>query len=977
MKTAYAALLLAFVFLNDGGLAPGQDMEGRSVQDILTKLQDRKTNAAAKVELVKGLAELGPAADPAIDVLLDPDFYLGHVRKNPALKKAVGETLAKIGEPSVQAVLDFTRSAPVREKKGKDATSKEDAKKNRKHDKRIEAQKKAMREEVNSLLRMLADGGLRSEVITALEKDLLNSKKINSSHFEVIALMGPEAVPAMKRVMKKHRKYYANIIGPDPEAVASINATIPEHYTPEAWNDSNRAKQVKFRFRDMCYARPEQKHISALLDPVKDDRILRGDFHEAERLTGMMLSCYGEMAAQPLADLLSDANPRTRRIAASILAMIGPDMKAALPVLEKTFNNKDERIDVRIAAARAIASIKGTDAAKLYGGILDVQDQIVALTRQQQKGNQNKDLWEKHIASDSEKTIARHISLYNKTKEWEKPLYLLSVNREAKAQNQLLREITGKILADPSLASDGLVGSISDTEAHHFVLLFGSKSRFYPGRLEADVEKLLKEFCFTVLDRTKTFEMAFLTKPGKDKRYSIKTVEYFMMQLAKEKTAPILEMSNGPMRYEANQHLCLQILKDDPEFAGRKFKNGDTVSERYKLSAEVLARGMKGLALHGMWTELGSTNYEHKTYRGLLALAEFATDPVVSKRAKMFMDLAFVELEQISISGLRGGSKSRCKDSGVSGRFNRYLAMFHGEHHGNLLEPPGFKPYQPPVPAILLRKMGPTEPVYEIFNRHAKEKETLQARQLNYAYCTPDYVTGCAMYDIRRWEGSGKNRALPYGTMGRWSGVIFRNSAAIELQAYTGEKYNVQSKDVMIAQIYRGARYSGKPQIDFVSINTMVEKDGWTFIENQQAYAAVRPARGGHYWKEPARRRMYLNDNFSPIIIQTGRRTVYGSFENFQEAILSAPLKVTEDLLDYTGPNSPRIEFFLCKDSDEDPYPKRLPKIDGKELDLNLKHNYKSPYINNTVGSNVVTITYGNRAWEYDFDKNEVREVKR
>jgi hypothetical protein len=383
---------------------------------------------------------------------------------------------------------------------------------------------------------------------------------------------------------------------------------------------------------------------------------------------------------------------------------------------------------------------------------------------------------------------------------------------------------------------------------------------------------------------------------------------------------------------------------------------------------------MKGLALHGMWTELGSSNYEHKTYRGLLPLAEFATDPVVAKRAKMFMDLALVEIEQISISGLRGGSKSRAKDGGLTGRFNRYLGMFHGEHHGNLLEPPGFKPYQPPVPAILLRKMGPTKPVYEIVNRHVGEKETLLSRQINYAYCTPDYVTGCAMFDIRLWVGSGKNRQLNYGTMGRWSGVIFRNSAAIELPAYTGEKYNVQDKDVMIAQIFKGAHYSGRPYVNFVSINTMVEKGGWAFIENQQAYAAVRPARGWYSWSEPARRRMNPNDAFSPTIIQTGRKVVYGSFEKFQKAVLAAPLKIDEDVLDYTGPNSSRIEFFMCKNSDEDPYPKTLPKIDGKELDLNLKHNYKSPFINNIVGSDVVTITYGDRKWEYDFEKNTVTE---
>ena len=53
-----------------------------------------------------------------------------------------------------------------------------------------------------------------------------------------------------------------------------------------------------------------------------------------------------------------------------------------------------------------------------------------------------------------------------------------------------------------------------------------------------------------------------------------------------------------------------------------------------------------------------------------------------------------------------------------------------------------------------------------------------------------------------------------------------------------------------------------------------------------------------------------------------------------------------------------------------------MPKIDGKELDLNLKHSYQSPYLNGTVGSDVVTVTYGNRRWDYDFGKNTVTEVE-
>ena len=348
-----------------------------------------------------------------------------------------------------------------------------------------------------------------------------------------------------------------------------------------------------------------------------------------------------------------------------------------------------------------------------------------------------------------------------------------------------------------------------------------------------------------------------------------------------------------------------------------------------------------------------------------------------------------VEIEQISLSGLRGGSKSRAKDGGLDGRFNRYLGMFYGEHHGFMLEPPGFKAaYRPPEPAILLRRLGPTLPVYEIFNRHPgqwrpapegipqyRKMHTVHSQSINYAYRTPEYVTGCSMNDIRLWNENDGKPDFAYAPLGRWSGVIFRDASAVYLEAYTGEKWNVQNKDVMIAQRYPNSYYKGDARVDLVGSLDVVEKDGWVFVDNEDAYAAVRIARGGYYWNEPARHRLYLEDQYAPIIFQTSRRAVYGSFRQFQDAILAAPFTLTDDKLDYTGPNSSRIEFFMCRDSEKDPYPRTLPKIDDKELDLSLKYNYRSPYVNNEVGSEIVTVSYGNRKWEYDFAENAITEV--
>ena len=53
-----------------------------------------------------------------------------------------------------------------------------------------------------------------------------------------------------------------------------------------------------------------------------------------------------------------------------------------------------------------------------------------------------------------------------------------------------------------------------------------------------------------------------------------------------------------------------------------------------------------------------------------------------------------------------------------------------------------------------------------------------------------------------------------------------------------------------------------------------------------------------------------------------------------------------------------------------------LPKVDGKTIDLDPDYAYDSPYMRNKAGNMVVTVHYGARRWDYDFEKNEVREVK-
>ena len=73
--------------------------------------------------------------------------------------------------------------------------------------------------------------------------------------------------------------------------------------------------------------------------------------------------------------------------------------------------------------------------------------------------------------------------------------------------------------------------------------------------------------------------------------------------------------------------------------------------------------------------------------------------------------------------------------------------------------------------------------------------------------------------------------------------------------------------------------------------------------------------------------------------------------------------------MEYTGPNSSKLEFFAQAK------PFVLPKVDGKPIDLELEYNYRSPYMENRQDSNVVTVRYGKSRWDYDFASNKVTAV--
>eukprot|EP01051_Picozoa_sp_SAG22_P001600 SAG22_NODE_64_length_23238_cov_83.185566_13_plen_624_part_00 len=88
-----------------------------------------------------------------------------------------------------------------------------------------------------------------------------------------------------------------------------------------------------------------------------------------------------------------------------------------------------------------------------------------------------------------------------------------------------------------------------------------------------------------------------------------------------------------------------------------------TVSEAAAEWDEFFYNKLKDQALSGLFSENGSPNYWYRTWPAIFNLADLGS-PRVRQRARMFIDLAFVEGEALQMGGFRAGAKMRAKKDG-------------------------------------------------------------------------------------------------------------------------------------------------------------------------------------------------------------------------------------------------------------------------------------------------------------------------
>ena len=452
----------------------------------------------------------------------------------------------------------------------------------------------------------------------------------------------------------------------------------------------------------------------------------------------------------------------------------------------------------------------------------------------------------------------------------------------------------------------------------------------------------------------------------------------------------LFDSENHDAQAESFYFLAAQIFKHIPAYRNRKYADGSTVDQQYKAWHDHWSNYFDERAKRGLFVEVGAPTYHGYTLEAILNIYNFADDPVLREKAGMILDLDFADYAQQELRNVWGGGRSRSyPDESYSGADDSMTflgqilfgptAPVAGNNHALVLATSGYNP--PPVVLSLANGHAVLGSFADVTRRPGNGPRSFDqnddwqvdpsASIVNYSYCTPDYIMGTA--ELK----PGDTHIAP-SSQNRWQGIMFNSSpgdrvypqAAPSNVSPTNDAFHsVQSKNVLITE---KRDYKKLPTLVYfpITLDNVVEHNGWLFVQEGASYLAVRPAIGTYHWLTAARnhasqrdeRFIELSKATSPIIFEAARSASYSSFGAFQSRIVAKSFKMAGAVLNYTAVNGTKFTFFTDVT--------RGPKVDGKLVNYAPTNVFNSPFMQSVWGSGKITITNGALRASYDFSNS-------
>lgn len=460
----------------------------------------------------------------------------------------------------------------------------------------------------------------------------------------------------------------------------------------------------------------------------------------------------------------------------------------------------------------------------------------------------------------------------------------------------------------------------------------------------------------------------------------------------------IHESENHDAMRKSTYLLAAQALQD----AGRgddRLEDGNTVTNHFTAWQRYWKEYFRQRAREGINCEIASPTYGKYSLSTYYNIRDFSRSTILRRLAEEFITLYWADVAQefLPSGGVRGGAMTRVyKDRYLTrGAYDglRAATWIYGWHDN---EPSGTT-----NPAILMQASSSyripdivnavaigTKPPYQYISRrfgrgvHVSDSEGLhytivfQGKDSSirrYSWVTPEYVMGSLTLDpdIDYTLLTDQNRAM---------GVIFadhvnsrivvhgRSSHADERTGYA-EISGIGGPNVIIVGRDPNANSSIGTRV-FIAYGSLwnnmpkdpngvpIDEDGWLFTQTDDAYVAIRIAKGGYVKHSVEDGKMLdLPDMWSPIVIQMGRPADYTNpgrpvqgFAAFRASVKANPLSYNDGYLKYTSEAGDVYEYWSEGAA--------LPRRNGHAPSLNPAKTYSSPYILGRHDEDQITLSF-------------------
>lgn len=429
----------------------------------------------------------------------------------------------------------------------------------------------------------------------------------------------------------------------------------------------------------------------------------------------------------------------------------------------------------------------------------------------------------------------------------------------------------------------------------------------------------------------------------------------------------------------ASNFLVAQLLKDIPAYAALKYDDGSTLKEQYDALLDYWSKWLDQRARKGLFEEDGSS-YDNYTLEALFNLRDFAEDPILRRKADLFLDLAFVNTAEECLGTVRGGPKHRTKDDGFSPAFYPFLFGLGDGRCNYLLFTSGF--YPSPI-SVRLARDASGRGAYSWskrcphFRALPNEGDPKEDRSLDpdvsiirNGFATPSFHLGSHGFDTTAkvvWQARQQ----------LWQGVVFANHPMARIgmdgksSGHAKGSYisfpckTVQDRNVMVTMKWGPVTDPGvdkKLWIYFSSaLDRVEEEQGWIFVKSGNAFAGVKVV-DGYEWVMPWNHRDAINpksyvrmlEEKSPIIMVVNDAADYGNdFAVFKKALIAEPVSWKDGV----------CQFATITHEG----PLKAGKIAGKPVDYQPSLLNDSPFIRSAWDSGVSYIRKGDEAMILDF----------